>query len=204
MKLDDKVFFRLPKEDAGKQRILRPATVLSFDEVGCKLQLEHPVEVAAATDAFLHFEERRKFLQQSVRVVGETDPEQPLLLSLQFQGTPVSAESRQAFRVSCLGANIKALVAEEADCDVVDLSVTGFAFYAKSQYEVGRRVRVSLIYDGREYKGYATVQSTRALSAKQFRYGAHCTDGAGDNLAKSLAAVSLAVQSEQLRRLSNG
>ena len=203
MKQDDKVFFRLPKEDAGKKRILRPATILSVSENECKLQLEHAAEIADSTDAFLHFEERRKFLQQAVLVVS-VDPEQPSVLTLQFQGTPVSAESRQAFRVSCLGASIKASVGEETDCDVVDLSVTGFAFYARSQYEVGRRLRVSLMYDGREYKGYATVQSTRAMNPKLFRYGAHCTDGAGDNLAKSLAAVSLAVQSEQLRRLANG
>lgn len=203
MKQDDKVFFRLPKEDAGKQRILRPATVLAIAEGACTLQLEHPVDVAESTDAFLHFEEKRKFLQQSVRVLS-VDPEKPGLISLQLQGSPISAESRQAFRVSCLGANIKALIAEEAECDVVDLSVTGFAFYAKSQYEIGRRLRVSLVYDGREYKGYATVQSTRTLNSKMFRYGAHCSDGAGDNLAKSLASLSLAVQSEQLRRLAVG
>ena len=41
------------------------------------------------------------------------------------------------------------------------------------------------------------------MNAGVLRYGVHCTDGANDNLAKSLPALSLAVQSEQLRRLSN-
>lgn len=203
MKQDDKVFFRMPTVDAGKKRILRPGTVLAVDEAGCKLQLEDSVAIEEGSDGFLHFEEKRKFLQQAVRVVS-VDPERAGVVAVQFQGTPVSAESRQAFRVSCLGANIKARIDDEAGCDVVDLSVTGFAFYSHSPYQVGRRLRVSLQYDGKDYQGFATVQSTRSLNAKQFRYGAHCTDGAGDNLAKSLAALSLAVQSEQLRRLANG
>ena len=203
MKQDDKVFFRLPKEDAGPKRVLRPATVLGVDSAGYKIQLEQEVDVPAESDAFLHFEERRKFLQQSVRVVA-VDPEQPRVLALQVQGAPVSAETRQAFRVSCLGANIKALIADEPGCDIVDLSVTGFAFYTKSHFDVGQRVRAIVPYDGREYRGFATIQSMRSLDAKIIRYGAHASDGAGDNLAKSLAAISLAVQSAQLRRLANG
>lgn len=202
MKQDDKVFFRLPKEDRGSQRVLRPATVVGVDDTGCRIQLEQAADVGAASDGFLHFEERRKFLQQSVRVVA-VDAGRPRVLALQIQGTPVSAESRQAYRVSCLGANIKAVIADEPGCDIVDLSVTGFAFYARSQFEVGQRVRAVIPYDGREYRGYATIQSVRLLGAKIIRYGVHSSDGAGDNLTKSLAAISLAVQSEQLRRLAN-
>jgi hypothetical protein len=203
LKPSDKVFFRLPTEDAGKRRILRPATVLSVSRAGCELQLEDAVEVVNAAVAFLHFEEKRQFWQQSV-LVAESEPERPGVLALTFQGTPVSAESREALRVACLGADIRADFGEEAACEVVDLSVTGLAFYAQSHYHVGHRVRVLLAYDGKEYKGYATVQSARSLDAKRFRYGAHCTDGASDNLAKSLAALCLAVQSEQLRRLASG
>jgi hypothetical protein len=177
--------------------------VLAVDAAGCELQLDDAVEVVSATEAFLHFEAKRKFWQQAV-LVAASEPGRPGVVGLQFQGTPVSAESRQAFRVSCLGANIKAKVGDEAACDVVDLSVTGLAFYSQSHYHVGHRLRVLLVYDGKEYKGFVTVQSTRPLPAKLFRYGAHCTDGAHDNLAKSLAALSLAVQSEQLRRLASG
>lgn len=202
MKPNDKVFFRLPTEDAGKRRVLRPATVTAVDAEGCELQLEDAVDVVYATEAFLHFESKRKFWQRAVRVVSE--PARPGLLRLSFQGTPVSAESRQAFRVSCFGADIKAKIGDDADCEVVDLSVTGLAFYSPHHYHAGHRLRVSLVHDGKEYKGFATVQSTRSLNAKTFRYGAHCTDGASDNLAKSLGALCLAVQSEQLRRLAGG
>ena len=203
MKPNDKVFFRLPTEDAGKRRVLRPATVLGVDAAGCELQLEDVVELVSATEAFVHFEAKQKFWQQSVHV-GAVEPERPGVLRLQFQGMPVSAESRQAFRVSCLGANIKAKVGDEAACEIVDLSVTGFAFYAESQYPLGYSLRVLLVHDGKEYRGSATVQSARSLDAKRSRYGAHCTDGANDNLAKSLASLGRAVQSEQLRRLASG
>jgi hypothetical protein len=203
LKPNDKVFLRLPTEDAGKRRVLRPATVLAVDAAGCALQLEDVVALVSATEAFVHFEAEQKFWQQSVRV-GAVEPERPGVLRLQFLGMPVSGESRQAFRVSCLGANIQAKVGDEAACEVVDLSVTGFAFYAESQYQVGHRLPVLLVHDGKEYRSLATIQSARSLDAKRSRYGAHCTDGANDNLAKSLAALGLAVQSEQLRRLASG
>ena len=203
LKKDDKIFFRLPKEDSPKKRNLRPGIVLGVEEGGCLIQLEEPADgIEESLNAFLHFEERRKFVQQSVQVVRK-ESETPCVFAVQWQGTPVSAESRQAFRVSCLSANIRAIVADEPRCEVVDVSTTGFAFYGKIEYEVGRRVHVMLSYDGTEYRGQGTIQSTRRMNTGALRYGVHCTDGPSENLAKSLPSISLAVQSEQLRRLSN-
>jgi hypothetical protein len=201
LKKDDKIFFRLPKEDSGKKRALRPGVILEVNDNLCVVQLEAPCAVDESTDGFLHFEERRQFFQQSARVIRK-DSEEPFVFALHLRGTAVSAESRQCFRVSCLSANIKATIADEAGCEVVDVSATGFAFYAQREYEIGRQVRATLYYDGREYTGMVTVQSSRRLNSKQVRYGVHGIASAMDNLTKSLGAINLAVQSEQLRRLS--
>jgi hypothetical protein len=202
LKKDDKVFLRLPKEDSQQKRNLRPAVVLGVEEDVCVIQLEEPAPgLEAELGAFLHFEERRKFVQQSIKVIGR-ESGTPAVVSVLLQGSPVSAESRQAFRVSCLSANIKAVVADEAGCDVVDLSTTGFAFYGRVERDIGRRVQVLLSYDGKEYRGQGTIQSSRRMNTGVLRYGVHCTDGKGDDLARALPTVSLAVQSEQLRRLS--
>jgi PilZ domain len=203
LKKDDKVFLRLPKEDAPKKRNLRPGIVVAIDNGTCTVELAEPAAgVQEGVDAFLHFETRRKFVQQAMKVV-RTGPDDARSFVAQLHGEPVSAESRQAFRVSCLSANIRAVIAGENDCEVVDLSNTGFGFYGKATYELGQRVRVALAYGGKDHTGQGTIQSVRRMTAGVVRYGVHCADGAGDNLARSLPSISMQVQAEQLRRLSS-
>jgi len=202
LKRDDKVFLRLPKEDAGTKRVLRPGVLLGLDNDVWTIRLDEPCAgIDTSTNVALHFEERRKFLQQAGRVVRK-DSEEPLVLGIQLQGAPVSAEARQCFRVSCLGSNIRATIDDETACEVVDLSATGFGFYGRRDYDVGSRVRVLLTHDGKEYEGHATIQSSRRMTPKLMRYGAHCTDTGRDTLAKSLAALNLSVQREQQRRMT--
>jgi hypothetical protein len=199
---DQKVFFRVPREETPPRRVLHPAVVLGVEGEVCLIQLDEPRSgVEVSTSVILHFEERRNFLQQS-GFVTRKDSEDPLVVGVQLQGAPVSAESRQCFRVSCLGADIRAKIAEEPGCEVVDLSATGFAFYGRRDYEVGKQVLVSLMYGGREYHGRGTIQSARRMTPKLARYGVHCTDIGKDDLAKSLAAINLAVQGEQQRRMN--
>jgi PilZ domain len=203
LKKDDKVFLRLPKEDAPKKRNLRPAVVVGVDHDTCTVQLMEPAAgVDEGIDAFLHFEARRKFVQQAMKVLRR-DARDACTFVAQLHGEPVSAESRQTFRVSCLSANIRAVVASESGCEVVDLSNTGFGFYGKAAYEVGQRVRVTMAYGGKDHSGLGIIQSVRRMNAGVVRYGVHCTDGAGDNLARSLPSISMQVQAEQLRRLSS-
>jgi hypothetical protein len=197
-----KVFLRIPRDEVPPRRVLHPAVVVSLEDDGCLLQLDEPrpgIEVSMS--AILHFEERRNFLQQAAIVVRK-DSEEPLVLGVQLQGSPVSAESRQCFRVSCLGADIRAKIADEAGCEVVDLSATGFAFYGRRTYELGKQVLVSMVYATREYSGRGTIQSARTMTPKLTRYGIHCTDIGKDDLARSLASINLAVQGEQQRRMS--
>jgi hypothetical protein len=201
-KQDDKIFLRVPKEDPPQKRVLRPCVVLSVEADVCTVRLDEPGSaIDLETEVALHFEERRKFWQQAGRVVRNDSPE-PLVLGVQLVGAPVSAEARQCFRVSCLGANIRATIDEEEGCEVVDLSATGLAFYGRRDFALGRRVRVVLTYDGRSYTGHGTIQSSRRMTPKTTRYGVHCTDTHQDTLARSLAAINLSVQAGQQRRMA--
>jgi hypothetical protein len=202
LKRDDKVFLRLPKEDSGNKRVLRPGLAVALENDVWTIRLDQPCAgIEATSNVALHFEERRKFLQQAGRVVRK-DSEEPLVLGIQLQGAPVSAENRQCFRVSCLGSNIRATIDDETACEVVDLSATGFGFYGRRDYDVGGRVRVLLTHEGKEYAGHATIQSARRMTPKLMRYGAHCTDTGIDTLARSLASLNLSVQREQQRRMA--
>jgi hypothetical protein len=204
LKKDDKVFLKLPKENAGKKRILHEAIVLQIEGETCVVQLTAPCPgIEPATDAFLHFELRRKFMQQSVHVLRK-DSEDPPVIAVELRGDPVSAESRQAFRASTFASDIHATIGSEANCKVVDVSASGFAFYARGKYEIGQQLRALLSYEGKDHSGHVTVMSSRPIDAKQVRYGVHvvATNNPKDTLAKSLGSINMSVQAEQLRRLS--
>lgn len=202
LKADDKVFFRLPREDRSSKRVLRPASVCAYEDEACTLRLEElGVRVEPGEDAFLHFEARRKFMQQLARVLRK-ETEQPLVLVLQLLAAPFSSESRQCFRVSCLGENVRALVEDETGCEVVDLSATGLAFYSRRQIALGSQLQLELTYAGKSYAGRVTIMSSRRMTPKTLRYGVLCTERDGGSLARSLAAINLAIQAEQQRRLA--
>jgi hypothetical protein len=202
LKQGDKIFVRIPKHDSPNKRALHPCVVVSVEDEVCMIRLQEPCPaLETATHVALHFEERRKFWQQAGHVVRK-DPREALVFAVQLVGSPASAETRQCFRVSCLGANIRATIDEEEGCEVVDLSATGFAFYGRRDYELGSRVRVALTYNSRGYLGHGTIQSSRRMTPRTTRYGVHCTDTLQDTLAKSLNAINLSVQAEQQRRLA--
>ena len=203
-KQDDKVFYRIPNEQGAKKQILHAGVVLSVEEETCVVRLDDSCPaIEENLDGFLHFEHKQKFFQQAARVARK-ESDEPCVFALKLQGQPVSAESRQCYRVSCLGAGIKATVGEEKDCEVVDVSATGLAFYTTGTFEIGRQVRVTFFYGGEEYAGQATIQSMRRVSARLIRYGVHCGDTKSktDTLARSLASINQSIQRDQLRRLA--
>ena len=220
MKANDEIFVHVPGE--GAQRILHPGrrlAELSEGRSGVRVQMLKDLGVGEGTDVFLLFEQARTFLQQPARVCARAEAESapdPIpeatdagaaeaepracgpVLDLETLGDPVSAESRQSYRVSALGADIEATFAGEAHCPVLDVSATGLALYAKETVALGSRQEIVLSFDGREIAGMIVVQSIRDMGNK-FRYGALCVDGA---LREELGGVNLAIQRQQLRRMS--
>jgi hypothetical protein len=202
LKAEDKVFFRLPREDRAGKRNLRSASVRTCENDTCTLRLEEPCPgIEPGVDAFVHFEARRKFMQQLARVLHK-ESEQPLVVVLQLLAAPISSESRQCYRVSCLGENIRATVEGELGCEVVDLSATGLAFYSRRELALSSQVQISLSYAGKSYAGLATIMSSRRMTPKTLRYGVLCTEREGGSLARALAAINVAIQGEQQRRLA--
>jgi hypothetical protein len=199
---DRRLFLRVPGQEVLPKRVLHPGVVLGLEGDVCSIQLDEPRPgVELSSPVIIHFEERKTFLQQSGLVV-QRDSEAPLVFGVRLLGAPASAESRQCFRVSCLGANIKAKIDDEVGCEVVDLSATGLGFYGRREYGVGRQITLVLVHCGREYHGHGTIQGARRMTPKIIRYGVHCTDRGKDDLARSLASINLAVQGEQQRRMS--
>jgi hypothetical protein len=198
-----KIFLSFPNE--SHQRILHPATIKEAGKTGYSAELEEAhLALEAGQNLFVYYELKRKFVKQAARIdaVMQTDP--TLVIGFQTTGEPVSAESREWFRVSTVMADLTATVGSEANCRLLDVSTAGFAVEATKRYEVGQVVPVTLRYQGGQFSGSARVQSIRELPRGRIRYGLHGLDekAGGGDLKKGQQTISAAIEREQLRRLA--
>lgn len=204
LKKDSELFFQIP--DSLGRRVLHPCKVQDTLAGTHRLEFnETPDSLRDDMDSLIFFEQRREFMQQAVRVQSVVQSEPTCIIEVELTGNPVSAESRQYYRVSCLASAISATVGKEADCEVIDVSATGFAVYAGEAYKIGDNVDVKLHYAGREYAGRAVIQSSKPLTRSRTRYGMQSLpgrDGRSNDLHGALGQINLAIQREQLQRLS--
>lgn len=154
----------------------------------------------------MYFSGKTEFLQQvgcikEIIEAEEGSDEGPLFVIAPV-GDPISAESRQTYRVSTISANLEARVGEEENLQVQDLSSTGFAVLAGDDYQLGQTVEVGIAHDDQQCHGRASVQSVRPMGPRRIRYGLRAIEDdphTGEFL-QVLQQISLAVQREQLQR----
>ena len=205
MKTDTGIFLRTPEHEELYPGMVSATTVKGYNAVfeGREFSLEEGAEV------IVFFELKRRFMQQPVRVlsvVEEKEDDDWTRITLEFQttGDPLSAESRECYRVSCYAADLEAQLGEDPEmCEVLDVSATGFAVFSEAEYSVGQSLQATLHYNGTPVRGTAVVQSYRAMG-KKHRYGLRAVDDERRNatLKKDLNRINLAVQREQAARLS--
>ena len=198
-----KIFLNLPH---GSQRhVLHPATVTKAGKRDYTAQLEEADPILeAGRDLFIYYELKRKFVKQAARIdaVMQTDP--ALVVGFQLTGEPVSAESREWFRVSTVMANLTADFGPETACPLLDVSSVGFAVEATAAYKIGDVVPATLRYQDKQFTGKGRIQSIREADRGRFRYGVHSLEdkASGGDLRKGQQHISAAIEREQLRRLA--
>lgn len=195
-------FYVLPPTDDPDQVLwLVTLDAVDGDEVsGTFTEDAHRLEPEATVNVY--YSVKGEFMKQPSEVIPTADDAGPDAVRLRLRGEPVSANNRQAFRVSCVGCDITVTLGQEANCDVVDLSATGFGTYATQSLRIGDIVDAELHYQGQVYRGQVAVQSVRRMVDK-VRYGVCVVDSpSGHSLVKALPQVNAAVQREQLRRLA--
>ncbi|MCH7808162.1 MAG: hypothetical protein IIB60_02955 [Planctomycetes bacterium] len=189
----------------SKRRILHPAKLVGVQGDVYTAELEESeLFLESGQEILVYYERSREFMQQAARidVVDETDPN--FIIRLTTTGEPVSAESRQHYRVSTIMLGLSAQFGPESSCAVLDVSATGFSVIAAKHYGIGTLVNTSIEHEGQTCIGNVSVQSVRPLEKGWIRYGLHCADAkkSDDNLAEGLQQLSIQVQREQLRRLA--
>ena len=138
---ETKVFLNLPHE--SKRRILHPATVKEASKRGYTAELEESdVALQAGQDLFVYYQLKRKFVKQHARIDAVMQTAPVLVVGFQITGEPMSAESREWFRVSTVMANLTASVGAESECRLLDVSTVGFAIEAASECVPGRQANL--------------------------------------------------------------
>lgn len=160
-------------------------------------------QLAPEQDVLIYYEVKREFVQQPATIHTVEQDDEGTVVTFVPLGDPVSAESRQHYRVSTVTAEVTAKLGNEQDCKVVDISSTGFAAVAGSRHEIGTTLDVSMTFEGKSCAGCAAIQSVRERPGGQLRYGLVSIRSAGSNdFQERLNDISLEIQRSQLRRLS--
>ena len=200
------ILFQEPTCDT---RRLRRSVVVeaSNDEFSIQFVAE-PFAFEMDQEVLMYFNGKREFMQQvgRIKAVAECEAEEGgsegPIYTIEPIGDPISAESRENYRVSTISAGLEARVGAEENLQVQDLSSTGFAVLAGEDYSLGQTVEVSIAHGEEQCHGIAAVQSVRDFGAGRIRYGMRAIeeDPHTGEFLEVLQRISLAVQREQLQR----
>jgi hypothetical protein len=200
------IFIRFPNE--SNNRILHPVDVTETSGSDNLTVLPENPDLAleAEQEVLIYFEKKRKFMQQPARVEALLEGEQGNVAILKTLGEPVSAESRQCYRVSTVLSKLTTTFDGVEGCSLRDVSVTGFAVISSKKYKTGQIIDAELRFEGKRYTGKTSVQSVTEMPEGQFRYGVNCvkTAASPQSLSKGVQQISMSVQRQQLNRLAGG
>ena len=191
------VFLLIPSK--SKKRILYPGQVIESDPIRFTGKFEDPITPAVDSDVNAFCEVNGKFFQQGA-VVTEILPIAGNVIAFRRNGEPVSAESRQTYRVSVVSEGFIAKVDKLPASSVVDISPEGFASIVDDRLNLGSVVKIKLDCDGQVIQSPARVQAVKDLPSGQFRYGFLIPRS---NIAtrNALQKISADMQRLQLKRL---
>ena len=196
----------LQVDEESENRMLHPGKIVGVGDhtYTCEFDPEEVPSCEEGGAAFIYFEGGRTFMQQTARICSVAEAESKLLITLETTSAPVSAESRECYRVSTIMLGLTVSVADEEDCPLIDVSVSGMSATTASSHQLGDEVAVTLSYDGREYTGKVTVHSVRGPDGGRIRYGFHCVENrrSGGTLQQGLQAVSTSVQRLLIKRMA--
>ena len=205
---------------AGKSEegVLHPALIVDNTEDIFTAETKQPGElpdqvaiveevdllVEAGQEVIVYYEFHRKFMQQPVRIETVVATDNKTIIGFRPLGKPVSAERRQCYRVSTLTSELGARLGEDDECQLADVSASGFSVLSTTKYDIGKVVKVEINYGDKKFIGTACVQGARDVTHGRIRYGLHGIEDkdSEDNLLEGLIHINMSVQRQQLRRMT--
>lgn len=204
IKTGSDILFQEPNCDV---RRLRRSVVVDADGERFSIRFAaEPFAFEVDQEALMYFNGQREFMQQVGRIVTieeqELEGAEGTVFTIETIGDPISAESRQFYRVSTISADLNARLGDEEGLSVQDLSSTGFAVIASETYSIGETLTVEIQHADTQCHGTASVQSVREFGPGRIRYGLRAIEDDPHTgvFLQTLQSISLAVQREQLQR----
>ena len=191
------VFLLIPSQ--SKKRILHPGEVVESGPTTFTAKFADPIAPTVDCDVNAFCEVNGKFFQQGA-LVTEIRPGPPNVIAFRRNGEPVSAETRQSFRISVANEGFTSRVERVRSCSVVDISPEGFAAVVTDRLDLGSVVKIKLDCDAQTVESPARVQSVKDLPTGQFRYGFLVPRG-NTAARKMLQKISADMQRLQLKRI---
>jgi hypothetical protein len=205
LSLDTEMFMK--GSDSSSRGFLHGGKVVEVDRGSYTAQFaKDVVGCEVGQEVFVYYKRDREFMQQPVTIQEVTLAEGDEYAAVAFEptGEAISAENRQCYRVSTAVTELTARLGDEVECQLLDVSVTGFAVMATKMHGIGATVDATLYFDGKEFPGKARIQSIREMEQGRVRYGLHGlrkSEGGGE-LLRGMETLSAAVQRIQLRRVA--
>ncbi|MHC4992719.1 MAG: PilZ domain-containing protein [Planctomycetota bacterium] len=191
-----RIFLQRPEE--MESRTLHPVTV-EGSSVALTVRLASgEIEITPGEDLMVYFDRGVEFMKQPARAAAAASDDEGQVISLQLEGEPVSAESRQCYRVSTVLSNLTAVIGDET-CMLTDVSVQGCSVVSSAEYVLGQPLAIEVRFEGRQISGQTRVQSIKRLPDDRTRYGLLCTETKGE-LGRGLMDIAMKIQRQQLRR----
>jgi hypothetical protein len=195
------VYVQFDEPGQGGDASYRPAAVAECDGSKFVAEFADHVFVSVGARAAVRGNIDEKFSMATAKVQAFLRTKPRPALRFVVIGQPELAELRSTFRVSAAGVKLTAELADETDCDVLDVSVSGVSAITPNEYTVGQQLQVAICNEGKRFVGRARVCSVRPFCDGRHRLGLQVLAGEHE-LAGGLQRVSMAVQREHLRRLS--
>lgn len=196
-------FIQFP--DGSRERVLHQAKIVAIEDHNYTIECaEADLSAEPGQHILLFYELRRTFVQLPILIVDVAHTDPCLVLTFKLAGEPVSAQSREFYRVSTVLSDMYVDIGPEANCQLLDVSVNGLSLSATGNYKIGRILIMRIDFGGKDYTGTARVQSAKKLDNKRTRYGLLCFADAisGENLQAGLRQITMTLQRKQLKRLS--
>ena len=193
--------FLMVPEQSVKRRHLHPGRVVDRRDGSFVAEFGEPVPLAVAGAAVAFGEDGGRFHQQGTVVTDlRPDAARPTYC-FDRVGDPVSAEQRQAYRVTVALAGLTAEVGRDAACPVLDVSAEGMGVIAPRPLNLGSMTELHFAHDGDAVTTLARVQTVRERPDGTFRLGLLAPDRKG-GARRSLQRLTSAFQRQQLRRMA--
>lgn len=184
----DEVYVGVPDEDG--ESTLTPVGVLSRRDDGWTT--EDFGSASVGDPLVVHYVDEGDVMMQLTEVISVVGEDERLTMVLEHRGDPEVVETRSEYRVKVPPGRVLASLGEEADLDVLDVSLNGFSVRARTVYFLDDLVPVRLAYEHLDLRGMVRIRSI-VRSTAPFRYGM-TVEPSSTRLAAALPLLRMALQ----------